>query len=289
MKTLPPNRTRFRNRFVRGAFFPILTGSHSLLLLIGGAILFAVAPSAQFLPSRQGLAAAASPQKQAAEVLFVGCKSDGQVGPGDVPTGKDLLLPINIEVAQRLAYYKSEQGVGVLAPRGWQCFGVYGSNGYALYVSPAEIVPANLLSSRWSGFDGQVIEIAGSNGDTSGRFTVARTIARVFPTHRDFVENVIAEGIEPASAFPFGPYPDDKLNYRNKEMVEYETPANKDGLGTNSRLKKNDEPIRGVAILAGETPDLLLLSIRLSRDPTNLTAAIVQQVERDSVPTASNR
>jgi hypothetical protein len=199
------------------------------------------------------------------------------------------LLPLTIEAAQRVAYYKAEQGIGVLAPRSWHCFGVYGSDGYALYVSPAEIVPANLLSSGWSDFDGPVIEIAGSNGDTSGRFTVARTIARVFPTHRDFVENVIAEGIEPASAFPLGPYPDDKLSYRNKEMVEYETPANKDGLGTNSRLKKNDDPIRGVAILVGETPDLLLLSIRISPDPTNLTAAIVQQVERDSLPPTGNR
>jgi hypothetical protein len=67
-------------------------------------------------------------------------------------------------------------------------------------------------------------------------------IARVFPAHRAFVRKVIAEGIEPTSDFPFGPYPNDKLTYKNKEMVEYETPAHKDGLGTQSRLQKSYWP-----------------------------------------------
>jgi len=270
MKTLSANRMRCSNRVVRGA------------------ILFALVACVQFSPPAHWIDTAASPQEQA-EVPFVGCKSDGQAGSVDAPTGKSLLLPVTVKVAQRLAYYKAEQGIGVLAPRGWYCFGVYGSNGYALYVIPAEIVPSNLSSSRWSGFDGPVIELAGSNGDTSGRFSVARTIARVFPTHRAFVEKVIAEGLEPASAFPSGPYPKDKLNYRSKEMVEYETPAGADGLGTTSRLKKDADPIRGVAILLGEPPDLLLLSVRLPANLSNWESAIVQQLERDATKSADTR
>jgi hypothetical protein len=190
------------------------------------------------------------------------------------------VLPIPAKEAQQLAFYKSKEGFGVLAPRGWLCFGVYGSNGSALYVSRQEIVSANLLSSGWNGFSGPVVEIAENSGDTSGRFTVARVIARLFPAHRAFVENVIGEGIEPASSFPFGPFPKDKLNYRSKVMVEYETPANTEGLGTTSRLKKNGQPITGVAILIGETPDLLILSVRLPPNLTDLSSAILQQVEK---------
>jgi hypothetical protein len=222
------------------------------------------------------------PQKLAAPVPFVGCESDGQVGPLKAPTGKSKAVPISTETADRLAYYKSEQGIGVLAPRGWSCFGVYGSNGYALYVSAEQITATTVLSSTWTGFTGPAIELAGESGDTSGRFSVARVIAGVFPAQRPFVEGVIAEGIEPASSFPFGPYPDDKVTYRSKQIVEYETPANRDGLGTDSRLKKNAYPISGVAILTGEPPALLLLAVRLSPDLTDLASPIVQQLERDA-------
>jgi len=253
------------------------------LLSVSSAILLVVAVYARLSPSTQTIAAAASPQQRSAHVPFVGCEADGQAGPVNAPNGKSILLPIADEAAQRLAYYKSEQGIGVLAPRGWNCFGVYGSSGYSLYVSPQPIPTANLFSTTWSGFTGPVIEIAGEEGDTSGRFGVARTIALVFPAHRAFVEKVIAEEIESASSFPFGPHPKDKLIYRSDEMVEYETPGDTDGLGTNSRLNKNANPISGVAILMGTSPDLLLLSVRLSPNLTDLASTIVQQVERDAM------
>jgi hypothetical protein len=223
----------------------------------------------------------AHPQKPLAQVPFVGCASDGQVGPVKAPTGQSKLVPISAETASRLAYYKSEYGFGVLAPRGWSCFGVYGSYGSALYVSPEHITASNLFSSTWGGFTGPAIELAGETGDTSGRFGVARVIARVFHARRQFVEDVIEEGIELASSFPLGPYPGDKLVYRNDQTVEYETPANTDGLGTNSRLKKSAYPISGVAILTGETPDLMFLAVRLPPDLTDLTSPVIQQPERD--------
>lgn len=224
------------------------------------------------------------PLKLTSSVSFVGCESDGQMGPVDAPTGKSMLVPISADATTRLAYYKSEQGLGVLAPRGWHCFGVYGSDGYALYVSPEPISASSVLSRAWVGLTGPAIELAGESGDTSGRFSVARVIARVFPDHKSFVEGVIAEGIEPASSFPFGPYPEDKLTYRNKQTVEYETPANTEGLGTNSRLKKNASPIKGVAILIGDTPDLLLLTSRLPPELSDLAPAIIQHLERDAEP-----
>jgi hypothetical protein len=228
--------------------------------------------------------ASGQPQKVTTPVPFVGCQSDGQVGAVNAPTGKNKLVPISADSASRLAYYKSEQGFGVFAPRGWSCFGVCGSNGYALYVSRERVTASNVLSSTWAGFTGPAIELAGENGDTSGRFTVARVIARVFPAHKSFVERVIAEGIEPASTFPFGPYPEDKLAYRSEQMVEYETPANTEGLGTSSRLKKNAHPVSGAAILIGDSPDLMLLAVRLPPDLTDLASPIIQQLERDADP-----
>jgi len=70
-------------------------------------------------------------------------------------------------------------------------------------------------------FSGPAIQLSVAVGDTSGRFEVAQIIARVFPSHRNFVRDVIAEDIEPASNFPFGPFPKDKLTYKSKELVEY--------------------------------------------------------------------
>ncbi|HWJ48062.1 MAG TPA: hypothetical protein VNS62_10435 [Candidatus Udaeobacter sp.] len=191
-------------------------------------------------------------------------------------------MAIPAEVAQRLAYYKAQEGVGVLAPKGWRCIETYGSNGATLYVSPDAINAADLFSASWKGFSGPVIQISSVDGDTSGLFEVAKTIARVFPAHRAFVEGVIAEGIEPASSFPYGPYPADTLRYRRENIVEFRTPAQTEGLGTASRLQKNDSPICGVAILFGEEPKLLQLSVRLPSETSDLAQLIVEQTEPEA-------
>jgi hypothetical protein len=218
-------------------------------------------------------------------VPFVGCKSDGQLGPIKAPANPGVPILVSVPAAQKLAYYKPRYGLGVLAPRGWHCFSTYGSNGSNLYVSPNAIKRAALFSTDWKGFTGQVIQVSVSYGGTSGRFEVAKTIARVFPDREDFVRQVIAEGNEP-SHYPFGPYSSDKLTYRDKSIVEYETPANTQGLGTDSNLQSNSSPIRGVAILSGKEPDLVQLSIRLSRDDHGLTQAIIRQVESEAATSA---
>jgi hypothetical protein len=219
-------------------------------------------------------------------IPFVGCKSDGQVGPLNAPTGKNKVVSIAPEVARQVAYYKAEQGFGVVAPRGWYCFGTYGSNGNNLYISPQPIDAALLFSDKWAGFTGPAIQLSGESGDTSGRFGVARMIARVFPAYKKFVAQVIAENIEPPNDFPSGPYPEDKLTYKSKSVVEFETPAHADGLGTNSRLKKNTDPINGVVMLMDEAPDsmpdLVFLSVRLPSSLNGLTSAIIQLMKREA-------
>ena len=95
---------------------------------------------------------------------------------------------------------------------------------------------------------------------------------------------MIDEDIEPASSFPRGPYPSDKLLYKAKNIVEFETPADSSGLGTDSRLKKGPTPIRGVIFLMeeedGSMPSSLSMSVRLPTNLTGLTSAIIQQTER---------
>jgi hypothetical protein len=209
----------------------------------------------------------------------VGCASDGQAGPQAAPTGQSKAVAISALAAQRLAWYKAQYGPGVLAPRGWHCFSIYGSDGSNLFVSPDAIDSKTLLSVDWKGFAGQAIQISVASGGTSGRFEVAKVIARVFPAYKQFAQNVIAEGIEPANDFPTGPFASDKLTDRGKNIVEFETPANMAGMGTDSRLLPNASPIDGVAIITGTDTDLIQLSARVAAKDRDLIPLIVQQVE----------
>ena len=224
---------------------------------------------------------ALAPHNAGSKVPFVGCRSDGQTGPLKAPRAELKKVAIPAEIAGHLAYYKAQDGFGVLAPRGWHCFATYGSNGVNLYVTPAQIKGPELLSSGWKGFSGQAIQVSESIGDTSGRLAVAQTIARVFPDRKDFVDRVVSEGVEPAASFPSGAYPTDKLTYRWKNAVEFETPPDAKGLGTDSKLLVNGSPVRGVAILFGQEPSLVKASVRLPSDSLVLTKAIINQLENE--------
>jgi hypothetical protein len=220
--------------------------------------------------SRQGLIS----------VPFVGCNAHGQYGPIAAPKGKNRLLPVTREVAQSLAFYQSEVTPGVLAPRGWHCFGTFGSGGSYLYVSPEPIDEKYVYESN--DHTGPAVQFSVRFGDTSGRFAVAHVIARVFPAYRAFAIDVKKELEDPADPYTFAPYPKDRLTYRSKSVVEYRTPAQTEGLGTCSRLTKNDSPIEGVAILVGKPPDLMHVSVRLPSNQAVLARAIISQVERDA-------
>ena len=220
-------------------------------------------------------------QSPSAKVPFVGCKSDGQVGPLSSPKGVEKMIVLPSELADRLSYYKAKNGFGIFAPRGWYCFSTYGSNGSSLFVSPEPIDNKNLFNSDWRDFSGPAIQVSVSVGDTSGRFAVARVIARVFPDRIGFVHDVVAEGIEPASWFPTGPYVTDKLQRRGKDIVEFETPASTIGLGTQSRLAINSNPILGVEILFGAEPSLVQLSMRLPHSYQSLERFIIRRLENE--------
>jgi len=123
----------------------------------------------------------ATRQESAASVPFVGCASSGQIERLEAPTGTSPRLPIKATDAQALAYYKSADGIGVLAPRGWCCEGVSGSGGYALFLSPN---PIQHGVSGWQGLEGPAIEVNHMTSGASGRYEIAEVMARVFPAYR---------------------------------------------------------------------------------------------------------
>jgi len=240
--------------------------------------------SIEMLPSPESMQS--SQEAAAFRVPFVGCSSDGQSGPVPAPKGADRVVPMDAGTAGRLAYYKAA-GLDVLAPRGWYCFETYGSDGSSLFVAPQPMerawggyTGATTVVPVTGGFTGPAIQVTEMSGETSGRFQVAHVLARIFPAERAFVETVIQEGAD-AAEFPFGPYPGDKLIFQNKRSVEYQTPPHSRGLGTDSSLQPNDYPIDGIAILQGQTPDVLVLNVRLPHDMGNLTSPIIHQFEQD--------
>lgn len=188
-------------------------------------------------------------------------------------------MPISSTDAKVLAYYKSANGIGVLAPRGWYCEGASGSGGSALFLGPTQI---QYGGSRWEGLDGAAIEVNHMTSENSGRYEIAEVMARVFPAYRAFARRVM-EGMD--LPLPTGSYPKDTLARRSEKIVEYKTPAQTDGLGNfHSWLGKSDLPIRGAAIIiddsatTGGGPDLVLLSVRLPHALTALTPVIVGQL-----------
>jgi hypothetical protein len=249
----------------------------SIALTTGGMILAAAIYPASSQSQHQSTL-----QASTTSVPFVGCTSDGQLGPEEAPAGTSKTLAIPPESAKQLAYYQGHGGLSVLAPRGWNCFSTYGSNGINLYVSSQPIDASKFFSTSWKGFSEPAITLALSHGGTSGRFEVAQIIARVFPTHRGFVQSVIAEGIESKNSFPLGPYPTDKLTYLSHDVVEYQTPPHSDGLGTRSVILKSADPIGGVAILTEPETSLTQLAVRLPPSLQSLEPIIIHQVETDA-------
>lgn len=207
---------------------------------------------------------------QTVPVSFVGCVSDGQMGPRPAPkTSKAPRLPV--AVASRLAWYASGD-LGVLAPRGWKCLGLCGSNGSILLVVPddaRQLAPGHDRPIR-----GQGIQLSTSYGGTSGRFEAAKIAAQLFPNRQPFVDAVANEGILPKDAFRSTPFPHDRIRRLGADQPSFETPANEDGLGTMSRLVKSEYPIQGMAQM-NEDDDATLLVVRLNEALRDLAPTIL--------------
>ncbi len=223
----------------------------------------------------------AAPSKQA--LPLVPCASDGQQGPLDPPSSKAPTPTFPPALASRLAYYAVSQygggANGVVGPRGWHCAYLYGSSGDYFLLAPQPLAarPEGTVLKGWG------IEVAYSMGSTSGRFEAAELAGRLFPSAKKFVDGVVAEGVTPAGEFPRKPFPTDRLTYLSPTMVLYETPRDREGLGTKSWLAKSPEPIRGfVGFYPDSENSTLHLSMRLPPSLRGLEPVIINDVRNPS-------
>ncbi|MGI3777319.1 MAG: hypothetical protein ACRYGC_08500 [Janthinobacterium lividum] len=204
---------------------------------------------------------------------FVGCPAEGMSGPVAAPTGAALSSGLSASVAGKLAHYAAE-GTDVLAPRGWYCIEMYGSSGAFLLVTPEPHGADELQDFR--PLSGRVVELPYLNGWASGRFDVARVLARLFPPRHAFVRQVIREGMDPARNFPFGPYPADRLIRHGSSEFEFIKPPGRACTGTvMDRLDPGGMPVGGLARLAMQD-GVTLLDVRLPAGSRPLTAAIIR-------------
>ena len=219
-------------------------------------------------------------------VPFVGCPGDGQVGPVAPPLGDPVPVRIDSAIARQLAFYKGDTDPGVFAPKGWHCRLWYGSDGSFIIVTPsppAHVFPARLVS-------GLGVEIGLSYGGTSGRFEVAKVSARFFPNiMHDFIQDVREAGLLKDSDFVARPYSHDVVKKINDRMVEFETPANRNGFGTRTFTKSN-QSVRGIVALGlpSNEVNLATIRVRLSAEQAPLVAAIIKIEESSLVGTALN-
>ncbi len=217
-------------------------------------------------------------QPRPVSIPFVGCETGGQHFQ-EAPKARPYSVRTTPELARGLAYYQSANGLGVLAPRGWDCAATAGSGGDRLYVTPKPVNPQD-------DFQGPVVQLIRRRGGSVGRGEVAEVIMRVFPAYQAVAGRAAA--MFPQMVLPTGPYPADQLTYQGKSTVEFATPENAHGLGTFLGLGKSNRPIHGVALLIGvdrEVPDLLLLAVRL---PPELSQAMVPLVIRQVQGDARN-
>jgi hypothetical protein len=210
---------------------------------------------------------------------------DGQGGPIAAPPDRTAQTNIDANATSHFAFYYTgdPSRMKVLAPKDWHCLGLYGSSGSMLFITPTQLLPEQFFGMNpLKGIIGPAIQYSMTIGDTSGRFEAAKIIARVFPQDKKFVDDVIAEKLAPASDFPFGPYPADRVTRRGPSVVEYATPAGAQGLGLVSRLLPGQMPIAGTVILLDQDHDILHLAIRLPQGMRDLSSAIISQTEADN-------
>lgn len=210
-------------------------------------------------------------------VPSVGCETDGQQGRQPAPDTLDkhetLYTP-----AQDLAWYQSQE-LGVLAPRGWHCFALSGSNGGALFVTP-EPHGEDLFKDDQP-LTGPIVISRYSLSGTSGRFEVARMAARLFPSRKAFVEGVLAEEGVDRKDYPFGPWKTDKLTRPWPMGVRVVTPAGKAGAAVADRMGPGDLPAEGLIYMDAED-DLYAVSVRLPADKAGLADAILFDAENSA-------
>jgi uncharacterized protein YecT (DUF1311 family) len=210
------------------------------------------------------------------EVPTLGCPQDGMADPIEaprLPTSARVIVPSGLETSLTLYSAFEDPSTGVLGPRGWDCFGTYGSGGSTLYITPRRLSDP-ILDRREKVAAGPFVIRTIVLGETSGRDELYRISARIFPRARPFIERV--EGLDEAKRYIYKPWPNDTLKYLSDFAVNYVTPARSVGLGTELGLASGRLPTYGLAHLHLD-PELYLygLAIRLEERERRLYAPII--------------
>jgi hypothetical protein len=222
--------------------------------------------------------AAAEVPKTPQRVPAVNCLANDQAGPASLQTRESMPAPADQALAAQIAYYKAEHSPGVYAPKGWSCRAWSGSNGSVLVVTPKRIEPPYFPLPV---ITGPAVVIQTSDQGTSGRFHVAIVAAQLFPLVGDeFIKGVRQEHLISESSFDVESHPDDQLRYLSDRFVEYTTPANHTGLGTDGLMEVSNLPVRGLTILNLEADVNSLTEVRV-RLPASLSsvAEVIMQLE----------
>jgi len=220
--------------------------------------------------------AAAAGAEVPQHVPIVGCPANDQMSAAKLQSSASMSAPVQQRVAGQIAYYLAEHSPGVYAPRGWSCRAWYGSNGSALVVTPRRLEPPYFPLPM---ITGPAVTIDTSDAGTSGRFHVALVAARLFPlVGSEFITRVREEHLISDSSFDVAPYPDDQPRYLSDRFVQYTTPPNRPGLGTDGLLETSDLPVRGLTLLnlAAEVNTLTEVRVRLPAVLNPVADTIVQ-------------
>lgn len=180
-------------------------------------------------------------------------------------------MPAAVEqpMARQIAFYQTEQGPGAYAPKGWYCHGWYGSNGTVLVVTPKPVPPPYFPLPAIAT---PAVTIESTDAGSSGRFHLAIVAAQLFAVAgSELINRVRQEHLISDSSFDPVPHPDDQLTYLSDQFVEYTTPANHTGLGTDGLLEMSDLPIRGLTLLNPQAQVNTLTEVRV-RLPPGLSA-----------------
>jgi hypothetical protein len=205
----------------------------------------------------------------------INCVGNDQVDSSQMQKGASVPIPVEQSIADQMAYYKAEHGSGILAPKGWYCRAWNGSNGSFLAVTPKPIPPPYFPLPT---IGGPAVTIATWDGESSGRVRVAVVASQLFSVAgSEFVTRVRQEHLIADSAFDPESYPADQLQYLSDRFVEYTTPANHSGLGTDGMLDMSNLPIRGLTILnlIDDANSLIEVRVRLPPNLSSLTEAIL--------------
>jgi hypothetical protein len=223
-------------------------------------------------------AAASAPAPEIPRVPMAACPENEQSGATHTQPAQTMPADVSPAIAAQLAYYRAEGAAGEYAPQRWSCRGWTGSNGTILVVTPKALGPPYFPLPAISG---PAIMIQSSPRETSGRFHVAIVAAQLFPlVGAAFIAQVRAERLIPDGSLVAERDSDDELQYLSDRFVQYTTPANHSGLGTQGMLDVSNLPIRGLTILSLEDAADALTEVRIRLPPNlNPLAAVLLQLE----------